>query len=73
MEKTFVLHPEEDSWKLEDNSLSLNIFWMQGCPDVVLEQMLEKKLGFAPHKGDIDSLRYPKEYELTVSDRGKDE
>ncbi len=72
-EKKFILHPEKDEWKLEDGSLTINVFWMQKCPDVVLEQMLEKNLGFVPHKGDIDALRYPKDYEITVTERNRNE
>jgi hypothetical protein len=72
-DKKFILVPQKDSWDLEDGSLSLNIFWMQGCPDVVLEQIFEKKLGFIPRKGDIDALRYPKQYEITVTERDKNE
>jgi len=73
MNKKFVLHPEKDCWELEGGGLTLNVFWMQKCPDVVLDQMLEKNLGFVPHKGDIDALRYPKEYELNVTERDRNE
>jgi len=69
----FILVPEKDSWQIEGEQVFLNIFWLQKCPDVVLEQLLEKKLGFIPHGGDIDALRYPKEYEIVVSGRISDE
>jgi hypothetical protein len=72
-EAKFVLVPEKDSWKLESNGKLFNIFWLQGCPDIVLDQMLEKELGFIPKKGNIDLLRYPKQYEFIATPRGRDE
>ena len=72
-EVRFVLVPEEDSWKSENNGKMYNIFWMQGCPDVALETILERDLGFMPKKGDIDALRYPKQYEINVTSRSRDE
>lgn len=67
--KKMILVPEKDCWELEDGSFSVNIFWMQGCPDVVLEKIFEKKIGFVPRGGDIESLRYPKQYELIITSR----
>jgi len=71
-EVKFILVPEEDSWKSESNNKLYNIFWMQGCPDIALERMLERDLGFLPKRGDIDALRYPKQYEIVVTERERD-
>jgi len=67
----FVLVPEKDSWKLDGEEMYFNIFWMQKCPDITLEQMFEKKIGFIPKGGDIDALRYPKDYEISVTPRSE--
>jgi hypothetical protein len=69
----FVLVPEQDSWKVESTGKMFNIFWLQGCPDVALDRMLEKELGFLPKRGDIDLLRYPNKYEFVATPRERNE